>query len=660
MSRIHTARSAIVQSAAKGSDMFVRMVLLTAFATTLAGCSTQPGSILNRLDLTKNETALVGSRQRAILNSPVGEASRPGLVNPERVVCAEPSPDVALAIAQSFGTGLSILDGGQGARAVTRATVEGVVQLGERTQAIQLLRDKMYRACEAYSNGAITGTAYNLIMSKNNDAMVTLMMAGVTGGEFGRSGAAVGGAAKSEASASVSSLFDALQAAEKANDELNTSKQNVNDANETLKDKQKIAAGDSSETAEEQAENDQAVGNAETDLAAAQADVREKQEEKNRADAKARAEITKVAGAGAITTKPTAAVGQVLERMHANYLREDFADEYVTACIVEMGLADASLSEFLRASGRGMAVTRSHIDDGWIDDPVEAHRDRSKEFLKFRQQLATTERYSLLARHCEERLFEFVVFARSGETALEQERIRLEAQRTALQAATTRNEAMSLYKQLVDTCGKLEGEAATKCMAAVTTIVEHPEGNFDLGAVTTIEIPVTAAPRPVIAYNAAAAAKTEFDKLVGALGTTPLPNLDTAKVSEADGKRLGTELKALVKENGEVKSEAATLQKTAADQLTSSKKTALEMRHAERDMLLTNIETARSQDSEARAIAADALALHDRVSRKSVNDYKKLTEILKVGSKNIQRHLRKIDDLKKAIEAAMKAHAASS
>ena len=72
MCRIHTARSAIIQSAAKGSDVFVRMVLLTAFATSLTGCSTQPGGILNRLDLTEDETALVGSRQRAILNRPVG------------------------------------------------------------------------------------------------------------------------------------------------------------------------------------------------------------------------------------------------------------------------------------------------------------------------------------------------------------------------------------------------------------------------------------------------------------------------------------------------------------------------------------------------------------------------------------------------------------
>ena len=86
----------------------------------------------------------------------------PGLVNPKRVVCAEPSPDVALAIAQSFGFGISIFAGGsgQGAGSGSGATAEGIAQLGERTQSIQLLRDQMYRACEAYANGAITGTTY--------------------------------------------------------------------------------------------------------------------------------------------------------------------------------------------------------------------------------------------------------------------------------------------------------------------------------------------------------------------------------------------------------------------------------------------------------------------------------------------------------------------
>ena len=229
-----------------------------------------------------------------------------------------------------------------------------------------------------------------------------------------------------------------------------------------------------------------------------------------------------------------------------------------------------------------------------------------------------------------------------------------------MQAGTTRNEAMGLYKQLVDACGKLEGDATTNCMAAVTTIVEHPEGNFDVGAVTTVEIPVTAAPRPVVAFNAAAAAKTAFDTQVVTLNTTELPKLDEAKVSKADGERLATELEALDKENRDVKRKAEKLQQTAAGELTSAKKTALEMRHDERDVLLTNIETAKSQNSEAQAIAADALALHDRVSRKSVNDYRKLTETLVVGNSDVQRHLEKIEHLKKKVEAAMKAHAASS
>ena len=112
-------------------------VLAVVVVAGLSACSTQPGDIYRTVKLPEDKSILIGARQRIILNSPVGEGSRPGLVNPERVVCAEPSPDVALAVAQSLGVGISIFGGGgQGALSGSGATAEGVAQLGERTQAI--------------------------------------------------------------------------------------------------------------------------------------------------------------------------------------------------------------------------------------------------------------------------------------------------------------------------------------------------------------------------------------------------------------------------------------------------------------------------------------------------------------------------------------------
>ena len=91
---------------------------------------------------------------------------------PDRIVCAEPSPGVAVALANSFGLSASIL--GQGSGNLTVAQSETLLQLAERTATIQFMRDQLYRACEAYANGPISGMTYSVIISRINDTMVTL------------------------------------------------------------------------------------------------------------------------------------------------------------------------------------------------------------------------------------------------------------------------------------------------------------------------------------------------------------------------------------------------------------------------------------------------------------------------------------------------------
>ena len=67
-----------------------------------------------------------------------------------RVICAEPSPDAIMALAASGA--LEGTFGTQGIQA-SGALSEAVGQLGERTPVIQLLRDSLFRSCEAYMNG---------------------------------------------------------------------------------------------------------------------------------------------------------------------------------------------------------------------------------------------------------------------------------------------------------------------------------------------------------------------------------------------------------------------------------------------------------------------------------------------------------------------------
>ena len=60
------------------------------------------------------------------------------------------------------------------------------MQLGERLATVQLLRDGLYRACEAFANGAISDATYAMIVSKIDDTMVTMLASEVAGGAFGR------------------------------------------------------------------------------------------------------------------------------------------------------------------------------------------------------------------------------------------------------------------------------------------------------------------------------------------------------------------------------------------------------------------------------------------------------------------------------------------
>ncbi len=63
---------------------------------------------------------------------------------------------------------------------------ESIIQLGERLAVIQLLRDKMYRACEAYANGAVDRVSYVLMLARIDKTMITLLSQEMITGAFRR------------------------------------------------------------------------------------------------------------------------------------------------------------------------------------------------------------------------------------------------------------------------------------------------------------------------------------------------------------------------------------------------------------------------------------------------------------------------------------------
>ena len=91
-----------------------------------------------------------------------------------RIVCAEPSPDSLRAVAQSLSNSLNasvpLNVNGQTVTPtvsdqVATTLAESAAYVGVRNATIQLLRDALYRACEAYLNGVIDDTGYALILT---------------------------------------------------------------------------------------------------------------------------------------------------------------------------------------------------------------------------------------------------------------------------------------------------------------------------------------------------------------------------------------------------------------------------------------------------------------------------------------------------------------
>jgi hypothetical protein len=184
------------------------MFLIGVSAAALSGCS---GTIFTPANLENGESFFIDARQRMITNTRVDGMYKGGQITPKRILCAEPSPDVALAMAHSLGAGANVM--GYGSGNVSSAVSQGLAQLGERFAAVQLLRDVLYRSCEAYANGAISSTTYAVMMARLDETTTTLLLGEMAAGAFGRQLGAIQTAADAKASAN---LNETLSPASKA------------------------------------------------------------------------------------------------------------------------------------------------------------------------------------------------------------------------------------------------------------------------------------------------------------------------------------------------------------------------------------------------------------------------------------------------------------
>ena len=94
--------------------------------------------------------------------------------------CAEPSPDALASYAASLGLGLG--KPGKDAASVAQAVQSNVASLGIRTQSITIMRDALYRVCEAIANGVVSNVgAVTLLTRSQNLTAVVLAVEQLTG-----------------------------------------------------------------------------------------------------------------------------------------------------------------------------------------------------------------------------------------------------------------------------------------------------------------------------------------------------------------------------------------------------------------------------------------------------------------------------------------------
>jgi hypothetical protein len=186
-------------------------VWILAGAVALAGCADLT-SIGRRSNLPSSTTvdgrALhLDAKQRVVL-AKAGRRGINGGPDMPDMACAEPSPDALSAFASSFSGGISV--SGQGAGSAAGALSEAAASIGLRTQSITLMRDALYRVCEAYYNGQLSGSQVMTLMARSQDLTAAVVSVEQLTGAIVAQQAALGGGANAASSATMLSNAEAL------------------------------------------------------------------------------------------------------------------------------------------------------------------------------------------------------------------------------------------------------------------------------------------------------------------------------------------------------------------------------------------------------------------------------------------------------------------
>lgn len=160
------------------------------------------------------------------------------IVNSEGNFCAEPSPDALAAYAAAFGIGASSPASGTASAAASGQS--SVASIGLRTQSITLMRDALFRMCEAYANGGLGPAQIATLLGRSQDlTAVVLAVEQLTGAVVAQQ-AMLNPAANADAAASALATAKMLQIAidneQRQQERLEEAQQNLSDAQQALRE----------------------------------------------------------------------------------------------------------------------------------------------------------------------------------------------------------------------------------------------------------------------------------------------------------------------------------------------------------------------------------------------------------------------------------------
>lgn len=310
-------------------------------------------------------TILTTADLRGMNVTELNPSTVPGQVRPKQITCLEPSADLAKAISSNtsgagsaplgalFGAGVS----GETAASVSRSVSESAAQMTDRLASIQLLRDALYRACEAYANGALTATSYAVLLSRYDDVMITMLLGELAAANFGGSSASLGGGTSGSANATFEQQraqaeaeeTDAVAAKSEADKKVAAQEQAVASAaaehEAAIDARSKLADSPDAEGQPSIEDMDRAVGEKQEALHQEELTLAQLQTEQDLLDgalSEARAAVaasrsfasaTGIAGAKDVSGTERTKIAASLQEMQRKYVENINSDALVVACI---------------------------------------------------------------------------------------------------------------------------------------------------------------------------------------------------------------------------------------------------------------------------------------------------------------------------------------